>query len=361
MSRSRQVREVNPRDDPLSTSGPPAELRDDLVDLYGPKSGAAIAEEFATEEDELNAVLAEAGGTTGGGSVVVRKLNPQTRKFEWLGKFSAQEFVSVGGVSHLASKYGGAEYELIVYGADNRIVKRPKITIAAAAVMETKSNTSDIEKLVAVMAEGFKGMQLQIQQAQPAQTREAFMREMMLMKEFFGGEKQDNTLDTLAKILPIVKEMQPRDGETNLLDTMIKLAKEFGPSITEAVKKTPALAPPGTAGAHPPPNMTAEQTGASQMQIMLKLQLAKLIAEAEADSDPGPYAAIIVTKVKREILEKLVNDPNYLDELGKIHAGVKLFPKWFEELREAVLEELQPEPDAPGVDGGDEGADSQPA
>jgi hypothetical protein len=180
------------------------------------------------------------------------------------------------------------------------------------------------------------------------------MREMLAMKEFFGGgSRSDNSLDMLAKILPIVKELQPREGETNLLDTMITLAKEFGPAIQDAVKRTPALIP-GAAIESPAAiaPLTPEQAGANQMQIMLKAQLIALCREAAADSDPAPYAAIIVAKVNPEILDKMANNPNWLAELGKIHSGVTMFPKWFGELRECVLEEMQPPPEEipPGGD-----------
>jgi hypothetical protein len=361
------VRELNPLDDPEARPGPPEIIRDDLVDVYGTRSGTQIAAEFADEENELNAVLAEAGGSGGGGSVVVRKLNSTTRKFEWLAKYTAADFVAFGGVSFLATKFGGGEYELLVYGVDNRIMKRPKITIAAAAIAEPKTgDASAVDKLANAMLEGFKNLQMQIQQAaRPPESRESFMREMLAMKEFFGGgSRQESSLDMLAKILPIVRDMVPREGDTNLLDVMGKLATEFGPAIRDAVSRTPALAAPGMAAATPatviPP--TPEQIGANQMQLMLKAQLIALCREAAADSDPAPYAAIIVTKVNPEILNKMATDPNWLAELGKIHSGVTLFPKWFGELRECVLEEMQPEADElpSGNDSGESDGENMP-
>lgn len=322
-----------------------ATLRDDLKEIYDPQ-GTALAADFATEEEELNAVLAEAGGSEGGGSIVVRKVNPQTRKFEWLVKFHAtSDFVGLGGVEHLAGKYGGGDYELIVYGVGNRIVKRPKLTISTAAVAEAKQHDSGMEKLAAVMLEGFKQLASQqtqlVQQLQrPHENKADWLRELAAMRELFGGAQQSNPLDTLTKILPVVRDLMPRgEGETNLLDVMMRLAQEFGPTIREAVAKTPALLP-GTPGVGNLPGVAAaspEQSGAHQMQIMLRLQLSQLCKEAKADSDPGPYADIICEKVSADVLSKLVDRPDYLDELAKIHSGVKLYPKWFGELRDAII------------------------
>jgi hypothetical protein len=338
------ARTINPTDDPLNAGKALAEIPDDLRELYA----QPVPQDFLNEEDEVNAVLAEAGGGQGGGSVVIRKMNTLTRKFEWLARHPAAEFLSMGGVAYLASKYGGGEYELLVYGADNRILKRPKVTVAASVVAEVKqqesAQLSGVDKLAAAMLEGFKTLQAQIQQVQrPPESRETFIRELMMMKELFGGGNNRGTeLDSLIKVMPIVRDMMPRgEGETNALDVFMRLAQEFAPAIREAVAKTPALSAPKPQAGAPQVGaqiLSPEQQGANQMQLMLRAKLAMLCNEAKADSDPGPYAAIVVEKVSPEMLATLVNNPEWLDELGKIHPSVKLFPKWFGELRDAVIE-----------------------
>jgi len=377
---ARPVRTVNddPQDDALGAGRDLAAMRNDLGALYDPHA-ATLEKDFQSEEDELNAVLAEAGGSEGAGSVVIRKMGDKTRKFEWLTKYTVAEFVAIGGVANLASKFGGGEYELIVYGADNRIVKRPKVTVSAAAVAELKASESGqagFDKLAAVMLEGFKQIAVMLQsQQRPQESREAWLRELVMMRDVFGANKQPDTLDTLAKFIPAMRSLMPRgEGETNLLDVMSELAREFGPAIRDAVSKTPALANPsamvpgrpgignlpGTAPGNGAANLSPEQIGANQMQIALRAQLAYLCGEAERDTDPAPYAAIICDKVSGEVLSGWVNNPDWLDELAKVHAGVKLFPKWFNELRDAVVEILT-EPDQPGVtDGGDDAEDLAP-
>lgn len=346
---ARRTRTVN--DDPENDGKPLALVPDDLREIYQPP----VAQDFATEEEELASVLAEAGGAEGGGSIVVRKVNPQTRKYEWLIKFhSTADFISLGGVEHLAAKYGGGDYELIVYDSLSHIMKRPKLTISSAAVAEAKSDGGNVDRLVNVMLEGFKQLaaqqtQLAQQLQRPQETKADWLREMQMMREIFGtGQQQTDSLGSLAKLIPLVRDLMPRgEGETNMLDVFVGLAREFGPALRTAVEKTPALTAALAAPAQPgAPTLPPEQLGANQMQLMLKAQLAMLCNEAKNNSDPGPYAAIIVDKVSPEVLSNLVNNPDWLNELGKVYAGVKIFPKWFGELREAVIEEMtEPEPE----------------
>lgn len=348
------VDQDDPQDVALGVGRDLKTLRNDLAEIYDPR-GPQVTADFQSEEDEVNAVLAEAGGAEGSGTVVYRKKNPLSGKFEWLGKCASGEFVSLGGVAYLAGKFGGGDYELIVYGVDNRIIKRPKVTVSPAAIAELKTpetRGNDLAQLVAAMQEGFKQMaQMIMNQAVPRETKADWLNEMRAMRELFGGAQtqQPDMLGMLTKLIPAVRDLMPRgEGETNLLDVMMRLAQEFGPTIREAVAKTPALNAqpaasallPGTPGVGNLPGTAAaspEQSGANQMQIMLRLQLSQLCKEAKADSDPGPYADIICEKVSADVLSKLVDRPDYLDELAKIHSGVKLYPKWFGELRDAVI------------------------
>lgn len=341
------TRTINPKDDPVNDARSLAQIPDDVRDLYA----QPVPQDFIDEEAEVNAVLAEAGGEQGGGSVVIRKLNPSTRKYEWLAKHAAAEFLSMGGVAYLASKHGGGEYELIVYGVDSRILKRPKFTVAASVVADMRTQESaqisGVDKLANAMLEGFKQLATQqtqmLQQLQrPAESKAQWLQELAMMRELFGANRGGSDLDALLKVAPIFRDLMPRgEGETNFLDVMMQLAREFAPAIRTAVEKSPALtaalaAPKTTEAARP--SLTPEQQGASQMQMMLKAQLAMLCNEAKRNSDPGPYAAIIVDRVSPEVLGNLVNNPDWLNELGKVHSAVKLFPTWFGELREAVVE-----------------------
>jgi hypothetical protein len=362
--RQRRVKTIDPNDDPLNEGRSLAELPDDARALYAPPS---VAQDFQIEEEEINAALADAGGGESGGSIVMRLRNPRTGKFEWLGRMLIAEYMSHGGVAHLASKYGGGEYELIIYGADGLILKRPKVTVASSVVAELKadSSLSGVDKLAAAMMEGFR--QIAQQQSQflqqlnrPHESKADWLREMQIMKEMFGaGGNKQSDLEALVKVVPLVRDLMPRgEGETNFLDVVLRIAQEFGPAIRTAVEKSPALAAPVNAPPVIPTPLSAEQQGANQMQIVLKAQLAMLCREAENDADPQPYAEIIVNKVAPDMLQKLVNNPAWLDDLAKVHPGVKLFPTWFGELRELVVE-IMTEPENPdNLTGGTEAGKS---
>jgi hypothetical protein len=360
----RTVDQDDPQDSALGAGRDLKTLRNDLAEIYDPRGPQLIAD-FQSEEDEVNAVLAEAGGAEGSGTVVYRKKNPLSGKFEWLGKCASGEFVSLGGVAYLAGKFGGGDYELIVYGVDNRIIKRPKVTVSPAAIAELKTpetrGNGDLTQLIAVMQEGFKQMaQMIMNQANPRETKADWLNEMRTMREVFGNSQQaqPDMLGMLTKLIPAVRDLVPRDGDTNLLDVMMRLAQEFGPVIKDAMQKMPqglntaSPAPvslPSNLAAQPAASATPEQVGANQMSMMLKAQLTYLCGEAQRDADPGPYAALICDKVSPEVLSNLINNENWLDELGKVHPSVKLFPQWFGELREAVVE-IMTEPEGENHD-----------
>ena len=85
------------------------------------------------------------------------------------------------------------------------------------------------------------------------------------------------------------------------------------------------------------------------MSLQLKMQLLYLCTQAARDSDPEPFAAIICNDVPREALDALINDPNWIDALSKFHPAVKQHADWFNELRDAVTDELieRDRPDLP--------------
>ena len=317
-----------------------------------------------TDENRLAAIMAEVGQESDDGFVSIWKINEQTRKMEYVDRRSNAEF-ELNGLPYLAKQFGAGEYELRVYGGNKRLHSRPRVTVSKAAanlaqtVVARDSGGNDLSPLIKVMADGFQQLgQLIVQSRPQAESRTQVLNELMQMKQIFGGDKSAaDPMAMLTQVLTLAKQLQPRSDEGGP-GLFVDLADRFMPVVMEAMKTQQtaplAIAAPQalpTAGAaqhahQPQPGaaLSPEQQGAKQMSFQLKMQLGYLCSQAARDADPGPYAAIIADQVPKEVLDSLVNDPNWLDALAKFHEGVRKFPEWFNELHDAVISELT-EPD----------------
>lgn len=318
-----------------------------------------------TEEDRLNAVLSEVGNTGAGGFVSIFKLNHATKTWEFTDRRTVAEFENEG-LPYLARTYGAGDYEMRIYNSDKKIHARPKVTISQAAEQNAQPKTapagSEITQLAKIMTDGLQGIATLIaqgQRQQPAgQSRAEMLQEMIQMQTLFSGGKSADPIDTMTKMFGLIKTIMPRaPGDENpFLELVDKFAPIVMESMSNAKNNQAALpAPPGTVVAVPPAqppqqprpilrnNQPAnpQQAGAAAMSMQVKMQLIYLCTQAARDSDPGPYASIIVDQLPREVLDGMINDANWLDSLAAIHPGVKKFPDWFEDLKTDVIEELE--------------------
>jgi hypothetical protein len=325
-----------------------------------PFDGSAVED---TDEDRLASILAEVGQGGGEGFVSIWKVSEQSKKLEYVDRRDTGEF-EANGLPYLSKQFGAGDYELRIYGSNKRLVARPRVTISKAAAQAhhgalSHGTGADMAGLVAVMSEGFQQLGNLIvkaqSQSQPGNSRTDILNELRTMKEIFGGNAQSNPVEMFTQLATVFKSMQPREpGEGS---AFLDLIDRFSPIIMDAVKNqqslpAPAVLPatvPAASAGNPQPaqaaqsQLTPEQRGAKEMSFQLKMQLTYLCAQANRDSDPGPFAEIIADQIDEQILTGLVNDPNWLEALSKFHPGVKQFPEWFDELRTLVMEAMKPE------------------
>ena len=335
-------------------------MRDDLPSEWNepaPMPGGMAGSMPMSEEDMLYQSLAEAGGEGAQGFVSVFRIPTESgRKKEWLARKDVPDFLALGA-PWLAEQFGPGEYEIMIYTADKQIFKRPRITIGreAARAQSAGGGASDLSRVMDAMNANFARLAEALSRQAPAPvapgpSRMDMLNEMMVMKNLFsnpGGNSGGDQMGQLKTMLSLVKEVMPRPegAEASGVDLLMKLADTFAPAIVKAVENMPAnLVPavePGQAvpgrAALPVSNLTPEQEGARQMSIKLKGQLMYLCSEAKQDSDPAPYAQIIVNNVPEAVLNQFVNSETWLNELGTFHAGVLEHEAWFSELREEVI------------------------
>lgn len=359
MSESRQVKTIELQAPPPQVTdfndAALAALRNDEIMFQGE---APLNEQ--TDEQKLDAILAECGDSGNPGFVSVWKIGV-SKQFEFVSRIEASEF-HAQGLPFLAKNYGAGTYELRIYNGKSQLVRRPKILISeAAARTAVPVGAGGTPELVAAMMRGFEQMGQLIVQSRPAAVDEMQMLEKMKMyKDLFGGgSNQGNPFEMVKMVAGLAREMIPHDGPEPFSDTISKLADTFAPLLLKAAERgglpppaTPArIAAPAAQPATPPQNSQAK--GANEMQIKLKMNLLYLCNEAANDADPGPYGAIIVQKVPKAVLDSMLIDPDWIEALAKIHPGVRLHAGWFEELKNAVIQERNEDSALTGDEGGD--------
>lgn len=333
--------------------------------------------EFMDAEDEVNRLLAEAGGGSRDGLVTILKHTANGK--EWCERKAASVYRPLGQ-SWIARTFGPGEYELMIYNGERRLVGKPRFIISKAVADYHKaqypadtpapvvSNATDgMEKIAAIMAQGFAQLgQLIVQQKAPAgNDEEAFIRKMTMYKELFSGGQQTKSndpfemIDHLVKLNNLIDRKSGGGGERSTLEVMADVAREFAPAIGEAIKsgafKMSAANPAPVAGALPAPadksgTVQADQPNGGDMNVLakmaLKSELGKLVACAEKNKDPQLYAELLydqLDQIPEQFVQQFFRDPNWLQWLATFEPRVAVHGQWFTAMRAALIEIVQEE------------------
>jgi hypothetical protein len=331
----------------------------------------------ASEADQLAAVLASLGDDGPRGKITLRRWDQKEKVWTWLAQFDIPEFETAGGVAHIAERFGGGKYECIVYDSKSRMKKRVKIAVDPS-VLPTKSvavpgNSAApdavLVKLVETMQQGFNQLgQLIAQSAQQkGPSRREIIDEMLMMRQLFGGESKPEgaKFSELREMIDFVKELQPREGDAGLGETVLKFAEKFGPQIGMVLENVAKNAPQLPVQAQPQPQpqprplqqlqpiqQPANNEGNAEMfqNAMIKHYLGILIENAARGDDPHTAAIWILDNVPPSVVDKWAPNPDLVAELAKIHPGVAAHAAWFDMVREKILEEAFDPEETPDAD-----------
>lgn len=383
-------RDVNPladmaEDIPFQQSQPPLSGAQWPVSPYGVDTQT---ENEMADEEALAAVLASFGDDGPAGKITIRRLNEKTRVWEWLDNLSIAEFRSLGEVEYIGKRWGGGKYECRIYDANTKLVKRPTITIAASVQPEAEKSAggNDLARVLETMQAGFSQM-VQVLQQRPANDNDAeekFLRKLEIYKSILGGnEKPRDTFSDFGKLKDMaefLRELQPREGDPGMMDTLMKFAEKFQGPITRVlenataapqgaqpgVPNSPTLhlgAPPAQPNA-PPAQPSAPQNPPENMQMfqetMIKYYLRELLDFAQRGIPMEQVAASVIDKVPPAMLDEWIEKPQeLLAKLGAFDPRVNENRAWFESLIRAIIDELDadtgPEAEGLGREGGEDG------
>jgi len=323
-------------------------------------------------EDDIAAILAHLGNDTAAHVRLYRENKGGRDAF--IQKFSPQEWIDFD-IDGVQENYGGGNYRVRVYDEKSKVrgnrgfsVEAPPRANGAAAPPAPAVDIATVvtQAVTAALGAVMERIAPALQAVAHQPSRSDMLAELLQMKQIFAPAVGAvaaplDPLDMLQKVLAITKDLAPRDGETTVADVFLNLAKEFAPIIGDNIKRAqqaapvPGAAPPApqraiSAGpALPPANSPAPQPAEDEAMVSsLKWSIGFLVAQAEADHEPGPYAEMVLDNLPAEMLDKslTMSDEQLLVMLAHYDPRVSAHAEWFKRLRGEMRDLLTPEPES---------------
>ena len=261
----------------------------------------------------------------------------------------------------ITEEYGGGTYEIWVYKNNYRHKKsilRIKEKLKKPVDKMIAETKGDIAGLMATMMEqqrqSMEQMQKLILQASqnnqpaasasdPVQMMTAMMGAMVQMKEFIQPQQNGSQIDGLIKGIELAKELAGGNGEKNINDTIVSLAKEFAPPLLSMAAREqqnprplPQPAKPGqqVAPQNPPPTGTQTMTPDEQRAFNeFKSKVDFLVIKASHNTDPGFVADMVLELVHPDQLKPFLTRHDAMDYLAQFNPEVMNYRPWFESLK----------------------------
>jgi len=323
-------------------------------------------------------------------SVNVYRQGEGANNIAFLFKTTPQEMTGGDIMERVRDKFGSGDYR-VHFRDKERIVANRGFSVEAPTVPEAPTPGNSNMEMMTMMqgflssqqamfgqtmqafAEAFKGGGNNQQTFDPIAAQASLMQQLVALKGL--SEPKDDSksaVDMFVQGISLAKDLNPKDGDTNSSDIVLKALEVFGGPIAEAAKTGTLLAqanrqdvapggtqPPNSAQ---PPTPTGDATADADAQkeyemglqkMMLVQQLNWLVKQATANKDPELYAELLLDQVGEEKVLQFVGQENALDQLTALSPEVGNHREWFESLRAAILDLTAP--DVPSENEGIEG------
>lgn len=342
---------------------PPAPARDDddddlVADIPPAPPGQDAIDEGS--EAELSQILADLGGATDA-SISVKKVTMQGEAY--IGKFMPSEF----DLEKIRDRYGGGTFWFYVHAGGK--IKHKRRVIFAQTIDEQRGGDSGARStsvqagatdMATVLDKMAQQMQSQLQMVITALTANrtpatdpATIIDLASKLSNLGNRGSGGGEDSFEKFMRIAKfarEFGSGGGGESDASGLIGVAREFIGAMREAPSQqlpAPSLGPNGGEGT---------TTGDPQqmmflIQRALAARLPMLIRGAQAETDPGVYAQLVLDQMPELYVTPMVRElqkPEWFALLVKVDGRVVPHQPWFEALRNEILQATSPEsPPAP--------------
>lgn len=359
------------------------------------------------QEESLAGILAELGGESNATINLYRQPDKNSKRLEFMFTVQPDDFGSWGDLlSRIRDEYGGGNYRVHIR-RDSYLIKNQGFSIAEVRQKpDDKKSDSDMlsymreshERQIQMMQmQNQQTMQLftalaQNNQPQPSQSptemMQSLMQTMMVMKEFTGGNKQEDGVERLLQGIKLAKSLSGDGGSDNVL---LEAVKAFGPTLAQAgmggaqpqqpqgpqhfaenprqnaKENLPGKQAEGDKWHDPvsqnnqPENSAknADQKLPSQSEIeemswKLKMGLSFLVQKAAENADPALYADLVLDNVPEKELGDLLEQENPIELLANFQPKILDYPEWFGKLLDEVKNAFYDDESEDDADGTDE-------
>lgn len=325
-------------------------------------------------EHDIKRAVAELGESATGAKVQVWRIIKGERLPAYVTTYQPEAF----SLEKVADDCGGGTYDIKVFAprideqgrqAGLIVVARPRVFLDGPPKViqrpdkepEKKpesTSPSDIAVLAKAMMDGFEKMGASIARMNDRPSMVETLKELVAIKSLFSSDapRGPDPLDQFEKFLNMRDKMEsavdrlPADANDNAL--LIALGRDFLKMFNKATDAgAPAALPnPGSQAdpAHeaapapgpeiPPGAAAPAPVEDDPMNVIFKGYVQLLVNNAKANNDIEPIAQTIYDQAPDDMLAKLLNTPEWLDELAKLNPAVKLYPQYFERLRARIKE-----------------------
>jgi hypothetical protein len=337
------------KNSPPGRRDPEDEADEDLV----PAVPAAEESAEAEADAELAEALADLGDISGA-TVTVNRVNDQGKE-ELLDRFPAREF----DLYSIRDRYGAGTYWF--YGRDGRQLRKKGRVIFGRTLDEQRQasgrpGTSTLAAPADALRDLFdrlaqqnqENMKMMIQMITSQRTPAT--DPMMIIdaaSKLANLNKRGNDGDSLEQQLRLHKFIRELAGEGASDPGLAGVAREAFSTLRELAltQKAPA----------PAIGQSTQSGDPSQMEAIIRRALMErlpvLIRGAQADTDVGVYAQLVLDQVPGLYLQALLSHlqkPDWFDVLVQLDGRVVPLQSWFQALRNEIVQATSP-PDTPAA------------
>jgi hypothetical protein len=330
------------------------ELEDGVEEPGGLASLPPDSDDLGDETDMVNdveRVCAEVGSSSDAATINVFRVDENRKNPDaFLMTTTPKEF----SLTNILFEYGGGKYRIRGYHPReyggvkmfvNRIVvlEEPKRRINELPAPPVDRSNDIIAAIAEMNRQNQEFMRNMMLMQKPSESRENFLKEMMLIKELFSQPVSheppaQNPIGMLKDVMELQANMKAFSGDGEggggaMSMLGMKLLEKLGDLATAnkaQMQEQPTMIPAVPVQSQLPQISDEEK----QMRQMLEA----LINSAHTNSDVEFWANAIYDQAPESLLDELLENPFWFDKFSKFDARIGPLRSWFEKLRARVVD-----------------------
>lgn len=326
------------------------------------------------ENDDFQTIFANVAGDSAG-EYKVKFYKIEGGKLAWVLDAHAVDMDEI--MPTLRDSYGPGDYEARIM-TGNRIVRRPRFTIANVKRPQSDNQKTAPSSDISVMLRGFEaigqsiaelGKLIVTQQQGPQKSVNESMTEtlqmMAMMKQVFdNGTPPINPMEQFMAGINFAKEVAGDtlgESEPSPGAVLMKLADKLAPvleatlnrpplkpAMVQQKRPTPARVPAPQRPATPTQNLQEPNDMNMMMKMAMRPQINALCEYANKGALPEQMAFPVLEAIPDsyfDMFEEFIRSPNAVAEMAQISPAVNSHLPWFNKLRDEIVRELDTVPD----------------